>query len=791
MYTEYSDEEERKGFPIRDFLIKLVLVIVAIFLLMWLLPTKNVNLDGITDKIFNANLQTMKEAAIPYFTTERLPKNVGDKVTLTLEDMINKKLVLPITDKNGDACDVKRSYVSLEKKDSEYLMTVNLKCGEEEDYIRVYLGCYSYCESDVCEKQVDDTVASDKTPTTNSGSGGIKNPTTITDTVVGGPSCSLEIVSGNKGSNNWYLGNVVVGFRNKSTSTSGAKITSYGLTTSSNVTYNKLTKYTVNKDGSTKVYGFVKDSKGKTAICTITVNRDTVDPSCNVGVLSGVKNSSGVYVTDVTVGFTSRTDKTSGVDRYGMATSSTPNYNSKSSLKVTSDGTKTVYGYVKDKAGHARVCSVKISVKKASDQSKVSIPSCSLSVSGSKGMNDWYVGNATVSFSSKSSTDGAKITSYGIGTSENYNGQNSYVVNKDGSYTIFGYVKDSNGYTATCSKTLKRDATKPNCSLAVQSGTYNSAGYYTSNVVVGFKTRSDATSGVGSYGIGKSLEYNSNTTYTVNSDGTHTVYGYLRDNAGNTNTCSIKVEKKSLSYEWQYKKHIEKGYTAWSDWTTKEYTLNAKPTFKKTDTEEVEDLGGTKVQDGYEYQVGDPITVKDREYYTTITETRCSGYNYYRVSGSTSTYAVKANDDNWKYVGIVSVSSPPSNTFSTKYEFVGLDWDRCGNSCLYTPYTRWKKYTRTTASVSGSGANSTITTNGVKVTCANTTKVSTKLYLDVTTVVGYNKTRTIKYKTVYKYRYRNRRISTEAHDEFKWSTYNNKTLIDDGWSMTGNKRIAS
>ena len=81
----YTDEEEKRGFPIRNFLLRLILIIIFVLLLMWLLPTRNnnsnngsdIDLSPLTNRIFNANIQEMKEAAIPYFTTERLPKKVG------------------------------------------------------------------------------------------------------------------------------------------------------------------------------------------------------------------------------------------------------------------------------------------------------------------------------------------------------------------------------------------------------------------------------------------------------------------------------------------------------------------------------------------------------------------------------------------------------------------------------------------------------------------------------------------------------------------------------------------
>ncbi|MDD3241423.1 MAG: hypothetical protein PHQ64_01405 [Bacilli bacterium] len=149
----YIEENQRRRLPFVDFLLKLVLMIVFVLLLVWLIPWPNN--DALKDQIFNANLQEMKDAAIMYFTTERLPEEVGDKVTLTLQEMLDLKLLLPFVDKNGDSCDLTESYVSLEKMENEYLMKVNLKCSDQEDYILVHLGCYSYCEDTLCEKQED------------------------------------------------------------------------------------------------------------------------------------------------------------------------------------------------------------------------------------------------------------------------------------------------------------------------------------------------------------------------------------------------------------------------------------------------------------------------------------------------------------------------------------------------------------------------------------------------------------------------------------------------------------
>ena len=167
-YYNNNNNKQPLSNYIKRFLVGLLLVIAIIFLLLYLFPTKNGLKDLISeamdetiteklnpfyDRIFSDNLNTMKEVAIAYYTTERLPKKVGDTEKLTLGEMIEMKLLLEIKDKNGEMCDLDESYVSITKEEKEYKMKVNLKCGEEEEYIIVYLGCYDYCLNDICEKK--------------------------------------------------------------------------------------------------------------------------------------------------------------------------------------------------------------------------------------------------------------------------------------------------------------------------------------------------------------------------------------------------------------------------------------------------------------------------------------------------------------------------------------------------------------------------------------------------------------------------------------------------------------
>lgn len=743
MYTEY---EEKRGFPIRDFLIKLVLIIVFVLLLLWLLPIPN--MKGFNNTIFNANVQTMKDAAITYFTDERLPKNVGDKVTLTLKEMLDMKLLLPFTDKNGDSCDVNKSYVTLEKKETEYLMTVHLKCKGQEDEIVVHLGCYTYCTSAICEKR--DEVA-----------------------VVTGPSCTLIVSSGKAGENGWYLGDVTVKFKSKTT-TSGAKVTKYGIGLTNN--YDGKDTYKVTKDGITKVYGYIQDSNGKTAVCSIDVKKDTVAPNCDLTVLSGSTSSNGSYITDVVVGFKNKTDATSGINAVGLTTSANAEYNGKATYTINKNGTTKVYGYVKDAAGHSKTCNITVD-RKATE--KASVPSCSLTVTkGTMGTNNWYTSDIVVGFKNKSTTNGASITAFGIGTSQTYANNETYAINQDGNFVLKGYVKDSNGNTATCSIEVKRDATKPNCSLSILSGTKNNSGNYTSSVLVGFASKDDATSGLYSYGLSSANEptYNGANKITITNNGTHTIKGYLKDNAGNTNVCNITFTKVENVYEYEYSKL---SYTPWSEWETKEYNPSSAPKFECNEATGLtctQDLGGE-----YKYVVGNAIYANQLVETTSVSTKTCAGYKYYRnQTNTTTTYAIKVGDG-WVYEGLVTLSGAPTDTLSVKYEFVGMDFDRCGDSCTTTPYKVYKKYTRKVSVVT---ATDTITSiDGITVKCDSYTETPIVTFNTFSNIVGYEQTRAM----VYTYRLKTRTTYTDI----KWSSYNDPALLTQGYKMTGNKRLAN
>lgn len=170
-------EERRDSFSIRDLCLQILFIVLFVLILIMLFPTKGYVKKAIQDnqvevqsgydieqlavlynQIFANNMAAMKDAAIGYYTNERLPQKVGDTDKMTLQEMYDLHLVLKLYDKDNKACSPTDSYVEITKYDEEYRLKVNLSCGSDEDYIIVYLGCYDYCEATgVCEKQVTTT----------------------------------------------------------------------------------------------------------------------------------------------------------------------------------------------------------------------------------------------------------------------------------------------------------------------------------------------------------------------------------------------------------------------------------------------------------------------------------------------------------------------------------------------------------------------------------------------------------------------------------------------------------
>ena len=171
------------------------------------------------------------------------------------------------------------------------------------------------------------------------------------------PSCSVSF-SGVSGSNGWYKEkNASVALKVDDNFNMGQ----YGLTTSSSATYNNLLSETQGNTSGTTWYGHVKDEAGNTNSCKNTVKVDTTKPSCSV-LISGTKGTNDWYKEkDVTLTL-SKVDALSDIDNYGLTTSTSATYNSKTTASQGDTSGVTWRGYVTDNAGNTGSCSSAVKV---------------------------------------------------------------------------------------------------------------------------------------------------------------------------------------------------------------------------------------------------------------------------------------------------------------------------------------------------------------------------------------------------------------------------------------------
>lgn len=186
----YTEEYNKRPFPFRDFLLKFIIVVVFALFLIWVIPKftspKTKNTETTVSKVFQKNLNTMKQASINYYSEKANLPTDDNKEVLTLRQMIDKKMLTAFTDNKGKACDVDKSYSEIYSDNGDYVLKVKLKCSSEEDYVLTKIGSYSYCNGEVCEKDLNKTDENSKTASTadDSTSDSVETPDTSDDSSI-------------------------------------------------------------------------------------------------------------------------------------------------------------------------------------------------------------------------------------------------------------------------------------------------------------------------------------------------------------------------------------------------------------------------------------------------------------------------------------------------------------------------------------------------------------------------------------------------------------------------------
>ena len=151
----YDDNNVKLKIDWKNLILKLILVVLVVLLIIWIFPMPK--LDTFYNKVYNDNLNTMKEASENYFVADKLPSKTGDSVTIKLQDMLDKKLVTNFTDKNNNQCSNTNSFATVTKTDnSNYVLKVQLSCDEKTDYVLENLNTTTIAQNSKASSKTSD-----------------------------------------------------------------------------------------------------------------------------------------------------------------------------------------------------------------------------------------------------------------------------------------------------------------------------------------------------------------------------------------------------------------------------------------------------------------------------------------------------------------------------------------------------------------------------------------------------------------------------------------------------------
>ena len=284
----------------------------------------------------------------------------------------------------------------------------------------------------------------------------------------------------------------------------------------------KVVNHTADTAGITYTYQ-IRDIAGNMSTCSVWFKKDSTQPQCAI-TNTGTMGKNSWYTSNVKYSITTHSDNLSGVRDYGYNTNATGD---KERTHTTDTAGVSYTAYIRDKAGNTNTCAT--SFKK--DGTK---PNCAITQSGTMGDDGWYKGNVTYTISTH--TDNLSgVMDYGYET--NARGDKSRTQTTDtNTVTRTGYIEDNAGNMNSCTTTYKMDKTAPSCGVTT-SGTVGSNGWYKMGSVSGsFTSYTDNLSGVRRYGFDS--DSGSHTKSTTSSTSGTTWTGYIRDIAGNTNSCT-------------------------------------------------------------------------------------------------------------------------------------------------------------------------------------------------------------------------------------------------------------
>ena len=265
------------------------------------------------------------------------------------------------------------------------------------------------------------------------------------------PTCNIETSGEIKINRDWYTNEVTIAFSKKEDlvrtnpeSVSGIKVFNITVSTGE-LSRTRIDPYVTHGEDTAGItyIGYVEDNAGNFITCNVNFKKDGTSPTCKLRKTGTVGNDDW-YISDVLISFLETKDNLSGVKNYGLGGYE----NSKTANHTEDTGGVEYVGHIIDEAGNTNTCTTNF-------KRDVTLPTCSLTTSGTYGEDNWYISpSVEVSFSS-TEDNLSGVSKYGIG---NINSPSnvSHTANTTG-YSYTGYIEDGAGNLGSCTVSFKKD----------------------------------------------------------------------------------------------------------------------------------------------------------------------------------------------------------------------------------------------------------------------------------------------------------------------------------------------
>ena len=438
--------------------------------------------------------KALKMTAESYAQANRnyLPKNVGEMRKVTLKQLVEDNYIEQIKDYYDKECYLEESYVQIFKySKTDYSYLPYLKCPDysnfEENETKKPTISINFTEA--TKNTVKQTVAKTK----------IEDPDKI---------LSYSITIFKNGAEVYTTGNVEANYEKIINKTNDISKYTPGTI--------KVTVKATNIFGQTTTYS--KEQKYE----------DKQGPTCIIAAADTSRTSDDWIAANrtITVGCDD------GPDGSGCARDEF--------TKTFKNDAQTDFIIIKDKAGNETACEVDVYIDKTKPNS------CTVTHSGTKGTNQWYVTNASVSLTAADAMSGIKYKSLTTESTKpaTYNQLSSGTQTDTKGIVWYGYVEDYAGNKTNCFSTnFKVDTTAP---TQPSGGSITISGSTAATTLGAVAGSTDATSGVKEY---RYVVKNNDTVPTNGDSGFTTSRSFTRscgtsyyayaiavDNAGNKST---------------------------------------------------------------------------------------------------------------------------------------------------------------------------------------------------------------------------------------------------------------